>query len=91
VAIEALAHVLPPGVNAVRRVLADTCAFAFCAFFAWKCAEMLVEAWVEGQTTPSAWGPPLWIPYVCMSLGMTLLSVQMLLQVLTGLVPEREQ
>jgi TRAP-type C4-dicarboxylate transport system permease small subunit len=89
VAIEALAHVLPPGVNAVRRVLADVCAFVFCAFFAWKCTELLAEAWQEGQTTPSAWGPPLWIPYGCMSLGMALLSVQMLLQVLTGLVPDR--
>ena len=42
---------------------------------------MLHEAWTEGQTTPSAWGPPLWIPYLCMSVGMALLAVQQALQV----------
>ena len=82
VAIDALSHILPPRADRVRRVAADFCAFAFCAFFAWKSMQLLHEAWDEGQTTPSSWGPPLWIPYACMSAGMTLLAVQQLLQVL---------
>ncbi len=82
VGIDALAHVLPPAVDRARRLLADACSFVFVAFFAWKSWELLVEAWEEGQTTPSAWGPPLWIPYGCMTLGMALLAVQLLLQVL---------
>jgi TRAP-type C4-dicarboxylate transport system permease small subunit len=81
VAIDALAHVLPRGADEVRRVLADLLSFLFVAFFAWKSWTLFYEAWDEGQTTPSAWGPPLWIPYVCMALGMTLLAVQLLLQV----------
>ena len=89
VAIDALAHVLPPGIDRVRRVLADLCALAFCAFFAWKSWQLLGEAWEEGQTTPSSWGPPLWIPYACMTAGMALLAVQQALQVLAG--PHREQ
>jgi TRAP-type C4-dicarboxylate transport system permease small subunit len=84
VGIEALAHLLPPGIDAVRRWLADACAFAFCAYFAWKCGQLLIEALDEGQTSPSAWGPPLWIPYGSMTGGMALLSVQLLLQVLRG-------
>ena len=28
---------------------------------------LLHEAWVDGQTSPSAWGPPLWIPYSLMT------------------------
>ena len=82
VAIDALAHILPPRANAVRRLLADICALVFCSYFAWKSFELLAEAWEEGQTTPSSWGPPLWIPYGCMTAGMALLSVQLLLQVL---------
>ena len=39
-------------------------------------------ALADGQTTPSAWGPPLWIPYGCMTAGMALLALQLLLQVL---------
>jgi TRAP-type C4-dicarboxylate transport system permease small subunit len=38
------------------------------------------EAWVDGQVTASSWAPPLWIPYVMMSIGMTLLAIQILLQ-----------
>ena len=82
VGIDALAHVLPPGADRVRRLLADACSLAFVAFFAWKSWQLLVEAWVEGETTPSAWGPPLWIPYGCMTAGMALLAAQLLLQLL---------
>ena len=81
VAIDALTHVLPRGIDEVRKVLADLLSFLFVTFFAWKSWALFYEAWDEGQTTPSAWGPPLWIPYVCMALGMSLLSLQLLLQV----------
>lgn len=82
VAIDALSHLLSPGADRVRRVLADVLSFLFVAFFAWKSIALLHEAVVDGQTTPSSWGPPLWIPYACMSVGMTLLAVQLALQVL---------
>ncbi len=84
VAIDALAHVLSPGANRVRGILADALSFLFVAFFAWKSIALLQEALEDGQTTPSAWGPPLWIPYGCMSVGMVLLAVQLLLQVLAS-------
>jgi TRAP-type C4-dicarboxylate transport system permease small subunit len=80
VGIDALAHILPPGVDRVRRILADAFSFIFVAYFAWKSWGLLAEAWEEGQTTPSSWGPPLWIPYACMTFGMALLAVQLALQ-----------
>jgi TRAP-type C4-dicarboxylate transport system permease small subunit len=82
VGIEALGHVLPPGLNRVRCFLADLIALLFCGFFAWKAWVLLGEAWEEGQTTPSSWGPPLWIPYACMAFGMALLSLQLMVQTL---------
>ncbi len=84
VAIDALAQVLPPAIDRVRRRLADLLALGFCAYFAAKSFQLLGEALADGQTTPSAWGPPLWIPYGCMTVGMALLSLQLLLQVLSG-------
>lgn len=82
VAIDALAAILPPAVDQVRRVVADILSFAFVSFFAWKSFSLLHEAVADGQTTPSSWGPPLWIPYAAMAIGMTLLALQLLLQVL---------
>ena len=82
VAIDALAEILPPGADRVRRVLADVMSCAFVTFFAWKSGTLLMEAVADGQTTPSSWGPPLWIPYACMTAGMALLAVQLALQIL---------
>lgn len=84
VGIDALAHVLPPAIDRARRIFADLFSFVFVAFFAWKSWGLLVEAWEEGQTTPSSWGPPLWIPYSCMTFGMALLAVQLALQLVAS-------
>jgi len=82
VAIEVLSSVLPPRLNRVRRVLADLISFLFCAFFAWKSWTLFHEAWVEGQTSNSTFAPPMWIPYVLMAAGMTLLTLQLAVQLL---------
>ena len=80
VGIEAVAGLLPDVLNKVRLLLVDLMATLFCAFFAWKSWTLLHEAWVDRQTTSSSWAPPLWIPYGLMSLGMTLLTLQLLVQ-----------
>ena len=89
VAIEAIVSVLPAGVNHVRQILVDGASFMFCAFFAWKSWLLLDEAWTENFHSESTWGPPLWIPYSLMAVGMTLLAVQILVQLLLALTPRR--
>ena len=85
VAIEALAEMLSPAANRVRLVFVDLASLAFCAFFAWKSWALTEEAWMDGQVSSSTWGPPLSIPYGLMSAGMTLLSLQIALQLAAGL------
>lgn len=80
VGIDALATVLPAAVNRWRIAAVDLISGLFCGFFAWKSWTLFAEAWTDGQTTSSTWAPPLWIPYGLMALGMTLLTVQLLLQ-----------
>ncbi|WP_085317192.1 TRAP transporter small permease [Derxia lacustris] len=80
IGIEAVAGLLPPAVNRARQVFCDIVSTAFCAFFTWKSWTLFHEAWVDGQTTSSSWAPPLAIPYGLMSAGMTLLTLQLLLQ-----------
>ena len=81
VGIEALSSVLSPGINRIRSVVVDVLTLAFCAFFAWKSWTLFHEAWVDKMTTSSTFAPPLTIPYGLMALGMTLLVVQIALQI----------
>ena len=85
VGIEALPELLPPRSNYFRVLFVDFISLAFCAFFAWKCWTLLHEAWTDDQHTASSWGPPLWIPYGTMSVGMTVLCVQILVQLFGAL------
>lgn len=80
VGIEALSTLLPAGVNRVRLLLVDLMAMLFCALFSWKSWTLFHEAWIEKQTTSSSWAPPLSIPYGLMFLGMTLLTLQLAVQ-----------
>jgi TRAP-type C4-dicarboxylate transport system permease small subunit len=82
IGIEAVAPLLPRAVNAARLLFVDLMSAAFCAFFSWKSWTLFHEAWVDGQTTSSTFAPPLWIPYSMMAAGMTLLTLQIVLQTL---------
>jgi TRAP-type C4-dicarboxylate transport system permease small subunit len=81
VGIEAIASILSPAVNRVRAFVVDLLTFAFCTFFSWKSWTLFHEAWVDKQTTSSSWAPPLAIPYGLMAIGMTLLALQVAVQI----------
>jgi TRAP-type C4-dicarboxylate transport system permease small subunit len=89
IGIEALSSLLSPRVNAVRQLIVDVVSLAFCAFFSWKSWTLFHEAWVDGMTTSSTFAPPLWIPYAMMALGMSILTLQILVQVLTQVTNSR--
>jgi TRAP-type C4-dicarboxylate transport system permease small subunit len=82
IGIEAFVGLLSPLANRIRLWLVDVASFAFCTFFAWKSWTLAYEAWDDGQVSNSMWSPPLDIPYGLMALGMTLLCVQILLQII---------
>ena len=82
IGIEAFVGLLSPTANRIRLWLVDVASFLFCGFFAWKSWTLAHDAWAEGQVSDSMWAPPLDIPYGLMAIGMTLLSVQILLQIL---------
>lgn len=80
IGIEAIRGLLSPRVERVRQIVVDILSALFCGFFSWKSWTLFNEAWSEGYVTASSWSPPLWIPYVAMALGMSLLTLQILVQ-----------
>jgi len=83
IGIEAIASILPAAINRARAFIVDVLSFFFCSFFAWKSWTLWHEAWVDKMTSSSSWAPPLAIPYGLMSAGMSLLALQLLLQLVS--------
>jgi TRAP-type C4-dicarboxylate transport system permease small subunit len=91
VSIEAFVGLMSPLVNRIRLWLVDFASLAFCAFFTWKSWTLAQEAYVDGQVSNSMWSPPLAIPYSLMALGMSLLCIQLLLQLMIPLTTRRRR
>jgi TRAP-type C4-dicarboxylate transport system permease small subunit len=90
VGVEAVASLLSPRLNHWRMLFVEALSLAFCAFFAWKSWTLFREALHEGYSSNSTWGPPMWIPYLLMACGMTLLALQLVLEVIARVVNKAE-
>ena len=85
IGIEAFVGLLSPLANRIRLWLVDVASLLFCAFFTWKSWTLAHEAYTDGQVSNSMWSPPLAIPYGLMACGMTLLCLQIVLQLIAPL------
>jgi len=67
---------LSPRTREITMIVVSVISCIFVAVIAWYAWPMWWESVVESEHSESLWGPPLWIPYFFLPLGMTLLLLQ---------------
>jgi TRAP-type C4-dicarboxylate transport system permease small subunit len=72
---------LSPRTREITLIVVSIISCILAAILAWYAWPMWWEAVVGKEHSASLWGPPLWIPYFFLPLGMTLLFFQYILYI----------
>lgn len=67
---------LAPRTREITLIVVAVISMILAGVLAWYAWPMWWEAVVNREHSESLWGPPLWIPYLFLPLGMTLLCLQ---------------
>ncbi|MEN8760177.1 MAG: TRAP transporter small permease, partial [Desulfobacterales bacterium] len=68
-------HLSPP-TREITLIVVSIISCILTAILAWYAWPMWWETVVQNEHSESLWGPPLWIPFLFLPLGMTLLFLQ---------------
>jgi len=79
--IDLVIRALPLGVRRKLEKATSLLSLLFCIYVAYKGWELFWEAFSKGWRSESLWGPPLAIPYFFLPFGLTLLSLQFIIQI----------
>lgn len=72
---------LSPRTREITLIIVSIISCLLAALLAWYAWPMWWEAIVNNEHSESLWGPPLWIPYLFLPLGMTLLFLQYIIYI----------
>ena len=72
---------LSPRTREITLIVVSIISCILAAILAWYAWPMWWEAVAGNQHSESLWGPPLWIPYLFLPLGMTLLFFQYIIYI----------
>lgn len=90
VSIDVFASFISPRMEYWRLLLVDVLSLQLCVFLTWKSGTQFHESWLGDEHSISSWAPPMWIPYSLMTVGLLLLSLQILLQIVVRLATAKE-
>jgi TRAP-type C4-dicarboxylate transport system permease small subunit len=77
---------LSPRTREITLIIVSILSCILAGILAWYAWPMWWETVVNNEHSESLWGPPLWIPYLFLPLGMTLLFLQYIVYVRDKLV-----
>ena len=81
VAVDVVPLMVRPRVRRQLHLVGSVIALVFCGLFLWASIPWWHDTWVNDQTTASMWRARLWIPYLSVPVGMSLLCLQYLAEV----------
>ena len=81
--VELLPLMLGPKARFSMALFAYTVSFALCAILTWYSFEFWYEAWEEGWSSDTIWGPKLWKVYLSMPVSFFLISLQYVVDILS--------
>jgi TRAP-type C4-dicarboxylate transport system permease small subunit len=76
VGVDVIEHIVSDATRRRLRLAACWLSLAFCAIMLVAGWLNFHEAWVNGWTSPTVWGPPLWMPYLAVPVGFGMLCLQ---------------
>ena len=81
---------LSPRTREITLIFVSIISCVLAGILAWYAWPMWWEAVINNEHSESLWGPPLWIPYFFLPLGMTLLFLQYLVYIRDKIVKLRK-
>jgi TRAP-type C4-dicarboxylate transport system permease small subunit len=80
--VDLLPHYLGQRGRMALALLSSGLALAFCLVVAWTSFAWWHEAWANNWHAETVWSPPLWLPWLSLPIGMSLLSLQYIADIL---------
>jgi TRAP-type C4-dicarboxylate transport system permease small subunit len=81
VAVDIVPLMVTPPTRRLLNVLGSVVALVFCLLFLYASLHWWQEVFSLNQTTPSMWRARLWIPYLAVPVGLTLLCLQFVAEI----------
>jgi len=79
--IDLVTRAFPPRIQIRLYRMTSFISLLFCIYLSYKGWQFWWEAFSKGWRSESLWGPPLAIPYLFLPLGMSLLSLQFIIEI----------
>jgi len=79
--IDLVIRALPPRIQTRLYKITSFISLLFCIYLSYKGWQFWWEAFSKGWRSESLWGPPLAIPYLFLPLGISLLSLQFIIEI----------